>query len=76
MYNTRILTAEDFGTFEKLYEDFRIKAATEYNFELEPLDYDGFLDAIDKDIIPFSAYIPGKFASGLNPMLGHCSCSL
>ena len=23
----------------------------EYNFELEPLDYDGFLDAIDKDLI-------------------------
>ena len=51
MYNTRILTAEDFGNFENLYEDFRIKAATEYNFELEPLDYDGFLDAIDKDLI-------------------------
>ena len=51
MYNTRILTAEDFGTFENLYEDFRKKAGTEYNFELEPLDYDGFLDAIDKDLI-------------------------
>ena len=51
MYNTRILTAEDFGNFENLYEDFRTKAATEYNFELEPLDYDGFLDAIDKDLI-------------------------
>ena len=51
MYNTRILTAEDFGNFENLYEDFRKKAGTEYNFELEPLDYDGFLDAIDKDLI-------------------------
>ena len=51
MYNTRILTAEDFGLFENLYEDFRTKATTEYNFELEPLDYDGFLDAIDKDLI-------------------------
>lgn len=51
MYNTRILTAEDFGNFENLYDDFRTKAATEYNFELEPLDYDGFLDAIDKDLI-------------------------
>ena len=51
MYNTRILAAEDFGNFESLYEDFRKKAGTEYNFELEPLDYDGFLDAIDKDLI-------------------------
>lgn len=51
MYNTRILTTEDYDIFEDLYEDFRSKAASEYNFELEPLDYDGFLDAIDKDLI-------------------------
>ena len=51
MYNTRILTAHEYGSFEKLYEDFRSKAASEYNFELDPLDYDGFLDAIDKDLI-------------------------
>ena len=29
-----------------------------------------------KDKIPFSAYIPGKFASGLNPIIGHSSCDL
>lgn len=51
MYNTKILTAHDYGIFEDIYEDFRKKAAEEYNFELEPLDYDGFLDAIDKDLI-------------------------
>ena len=51
MYNTKILTAAEYGNFENLYEDFRKKAASDYNFELEPLDYDGFLDAIDKDLI-------------------------
>ena len=51
MYNTKILTANNYGSFENLYEDFRKKAKTDYNFELEPLDYDGFLDAIDKDLI-------------------------
>ncbi len=51
MYNTRILTVDDYENFESLYEDFRLKATTEYNFELEPLDYDGFLEAIDKDLI-------------------------
>lgn len=51
MYNTKILTAHEYGSFENLYEDFRSKAASDYNFELEPLDYDGFLDAIDKDLI-------------------------
>lgn len=51
MYNTKLLTANSYGNFENLYEDFRKKAAAEYNFELEPLDYDGFLEAIDKDLI-------------------------
>ena len=51
MYTTKILTADDYDNFEELYEDFRSKAATEYNFELEPLDFEGFLDALDKDLI-------------------------
>ncbi len=51
MYNTKLLTANEYGNFEDLYEDFRKKASAEYNFELEPLDYDGFLEALDKDLI-------------------------
>lgn len=51
MYNARILTAEEYNDFKKLYDDFRHKASSEYNFELEPLDYDGFLAALDKDLI-------------------------
>lgn len=51
MYNTKLLTASDYVDFKNLYNDFRNKAASEYNFELEPLDYEGFLEAIDKDLI-------------------------
>ena len=51
MYYTKLLTADDYERFEDLYEDFRAKASTDYNFELEPLDYDGFLEALDKDLI-------------------------
>lgn len=51
MYYTKLLTADDYENFEGLYEDFRSKAASDYNFELEPLDYDGFLEALDKDLI-------------------------
>lgn len=51
MYTTKILTAENYEKFEDIYEDFRSKAASEYNFELEPLDYVGFLEALDKDLI-------------------------
>ena len=46
MYNARILTVNEYEIFENLYNDFCSKAASEYNFELEPLDYDGFLDAM------------------------------
>lgn len=51
MYNARILTSHEYENLEDLYNDFRQKAAADYNFELEPLDYDGFLEAIDKDLI-------------------------
>jgi len=51
MSNVRILTSHEYEIFENLYEDFRNKAATDYNFELEPLEYDGFLEALDKDLI-------------------------
>ena len=51
MYNTKLLSVEDYEIFENLYEDFRSKASSEYHFELEPLDYEWFLDAIDKDLI-------------------------
>ena len=51
MYNTKLLAVNEYEKFEPLYEDFRKKAASEYNFELEPLDFDGFVDAIDKDLI-------------------------
>ena len=51
MYSAKLLTEEDYDFFEELYNDFYSKAKTDYNFELEPLDYDGFLDAIEKEII-------------------------
>lgn len=51
MYNTKLLTIEDYDNFENLYNDFCVKAKSEYNFELEPIDYDGFLDSVEKGLI-------------------------
>ena len=51
MYSTKILTAEGYEQFEDLYENFRSRASSEYNFELEPLDFVGFLESLDKDLI-------------------------
>ena len=51
MYSTKFIAEEDFENFRDVYEDFRLKAETEYNFELEPLDYAGFIEAVDKKLI-------------------------
>lgn len=51
MYSTKLLTVEDYENFELIYDDFCAKAKDEYNFELEPIDYDGFLDSVEKKYI-------------------------
>ena len=51
MYSTKLLTPEDYENFELIYDDFCSKAKAEYNFELEPIDYDGFLDSVEKGFI-------------------------
>ena len=51
MLSAKLLTVEDYEAFENLYNDFYSKAASEYNFELEPLDYSGFLDSLEKELI-------------------------
>ena len=51
MYSAKLLTVEDYEVFEDLYNDFYNKAASEYNFELEPVDYEGFLDSVEKHLI-------------------------
>lgn len=51
MYNTKLLTPEDYENFEMIYDDFCSKAKTDYNFELDPIDYDGFLDSVEKGFI-------------------------
>ena len=51
MYNLKLLTIEDYEKFEDLYNDFCEKAKPEYNFELEPIDYEGFLESVRKGFI-------------------------
>ena len=42
---------EYYKSFEPIYEDFRSRAISDYNFELEPLPYDDFIEAIEKELI-------------------------
>ena len=50
-FEARLLTPNDYKGFATVYNDFVNRAVTEYNFELEPLDYDGFIDAVEKKLI-------------------------
>lgn len=50
-FEARLLTSNDYKAFATVYNDFRNRAVTEYNFELEPLDFEGFTDAVEKNLI-------------------------
>ena len=61
----RLIEEKDFTAFESIYNDFKDRAVEDYKFELEPLDYAGFVDAIRKDLIKcivlFEESIPMAF---------------
>ena len=50
-FEARLLTQNDYKSFAPVYNDFRNRAVDEYKFELEPLDYDDFIDSIEKQLI-------------------------
>ena len=50
-YKTKLLSEEDYKGFEPVYNDFRTRAGTDYNFELEPLTFEDFIDSTKKELI-------------------------
>lgn len=50
-YEARLITKEDYKAFSSVYNDFRDRAFEEYKFELEPLGFDDFIQAIEKNLI-------------------------
>ncbi len=51
VYQARLLEEKDYKGFAQVYNDFRNRAELEYKFELEPLDYEGFIEAIENELI-------------------------
>ena len=47
-YIAEILDGSTFKIFKGVYNDFKSKAIPEYKFELEPLEYEEFIDAVEK----------------------------
>lgn len=50
-YEVELLDRETFKIFKGVYNDFKSKAVSEYKFELEPLSYEDFIDAVEKDYL-------------------------
>lgn len=50
-YEVELLDSSTFKIFKGVYNDFRAKAVSEYKFELEPLEYEEFIDAVEKDYL-------------------------
>ena len=50
-YEVQVLDGSMSKIFKGVYNDFKSKAVSEYKFELEPLDYEGFIDAVNKDYL-------------------------
>ena len=48
-YEVELLDSSTFKIFKGVYNDFKSKAISEYRFELEPLEYEEFIDAVEKD---------------------------
>lgn len=47
-YEIELLNENVYKIFAGVYNDFKAKAISEYKFELEPLPYDEFLEAVEK----------------------------
>ena len=51
IYKVEKYQEEYYRIFSGVYNDFKQKAKSDYNFELEPLDYDNFVKSIEKGFI-------------------------
>ena len=51
VFSVRALTFNDYKIFTGLYNDFKNRAISDYKFDLEPLDYDDFINAIDNKLL-------------------------
>ena len=50
IYNVEQLNKDSYMMFKGVYNDFKAKAVEDYKFELAPLEYEEFINAIEKVI--------------------------
>ena len=64
MYQTEVLSEKYFKIFMGAYNDFRVNCKKDYRFELEPLEYNDFLDYFNKGIIKCIILLEGAIPTG------------
>ena len=50
-YEVELLDSNTFKIFKGVYNDFKTRAVSEYKFELEPLPYEEFIEAVEKNYL-------------------------
>ena len=51
MYEITVLEEKYYRIFQGVYNDFRLKARTDYRFEIDPLLYEDFISSLEKELI-------------------------
>ena len=60
-YQVEFLQENKYRLFRGLYNDFVSKSLTDYHFELPPLAYDEFVEAVSKDVIKCVVLLENSF---------------
>ena len=47
-----------------VYNDFKLKASKDYNFELEPLEYNAFINSLDKGLLNCIVLLEDEIPTG------------
>lgn len=64
IYRAELLNPTMYKFFAGVYNDFRLKAVSDYQFELEPLEYDEFLNAIDAKLLKCISLLENDIPTG------------
>ena len=59
-YETKLLTPDLYKIFTGVYNDFKNAAFQEYKFELEPLNYNEFIESVKKELVKCVVLLENK----------------
>ncbi len=64
IYKAELLNPTMYKFFTGVYNDFKNKARTDYQFELEPLEYEDFIKAIDEKLLHCISLLENDIPTG------------